>query len=94
MFDHIRRWENSGLSQREYCERERINRAVFYYWIKLHREPGHEDQPSNQFLPVVVKESVPEDTNQKIEVSCPNGLVISFPNMPGSIALIRKLISG
>jgi hypothetical protein len=42
----------------------------------------------------VVKESVPEDTDHKIIVSCPNGLVVSFPNIPGSIALIRQLITG
>lgn len=94
MFDHIRRWEHSGLSQREYCERARINRSVFYYWVKLHREAGSDDEPSNHFLPVVVKESVPEDTDHKIIVSCPNGLVVSFPNIPGSIALIRQLITG
>jgi hypothetical protein len=94
MFDHVRRWENSGLSQRAYCERAKINRAVFYYWVKIQREAPKEDQPSNLFLPVVINESMPEDVDQKIVVNCPNGLVITFPNMPGSIALIRQLITG
>lgn len=94
MFDHIRRWESSGLSQREFCQKARISKTQFYYWLKQHRSMSHDVKPAERFLPVVVKESAIEDPGQQIVVSCPNGLVITFPAMPGSIGLIRQLITG
>jgi hypothetical protein len=94
MFDHIRRWETSGLSQREFCQKARISRTQFYYWMKQHRSTSVEDKQADRFLPVVVKEPGIEDPGQQIVVSCPNGLVITFPAMPCSMGLIRQLITG
>ena len=44
-----------------------------------------------QFLPVVIKEPLQENSDQQIIVSCPNRLVTTLPHLPGSIALIRQL---
>jgi hypothetical protein len=92
MFNHIRRWESSGLSQRGYCDKARISRTQFHYWMKIHRSAQIDDDPMEQFLPVVIKEPLQETSDQQIVVSCPNGLVITFPHMPSSISLIRQLI--
>jgi hypothetical protein len=94
MFEHVRCWKSSGLSQREYCEKARISRTQFYYWMKIHKESFVEHKQEVSFLPVVVKESAPEDAGQQIVVRCPNGLDITFPAMTWSIGLIRQLITG
>lgn len=93
MFDHIERWERSGLSQREYCQKARVERGVFYYWLKIFR--GLRAEPSTPaFLPIVVQENGPMVADDRILVTSPNGLVVSFPNREGSIILIRQLLIG
>jgi len=94
MFDHIRRWEQSGLSQRDYCQKARIKRSVFYYWLKI--DKGRlDDQPlPSAFLPVVIEDAKPDAAKERILVTAPNGLVVSFPNHASSIPLIRQLMTG
>jgi hypothetical protein len=93
MFDHIERWERSGLSQRAYCEKARIGRPIFSYWLRIHRQRVQEAQ-APAFLPIVVQENGPMVADDRILVTSPNGLVVSFPNREGSIILIRQLLIG
>jgi hypothetical protein len=41
--EHFKSWENSGLSQAEYCRRHTLNYSVFHYWKRKLRRPS---QPS------------------------------------------------
>lgn len=41
--EHFKSWENSGLSQAEYCRRHNLNYSVFHYWKRKLRRPS---QPS------------------------------------------------
>jgi hypothetical protein len=91
MFAHIERWERSGLSQREYCQKARIECPTFSYWLKVYRQRALE---APAFLPILVQENEPVVVDERILVTCPNGLVVSFPNHEGSISLIRQLMIG
>ena len=51
--------------------------------MKIHRSSQIDDDPKEQFIPVVIKEPLQENSNQQHVVSCQNGLVITFPNMSG-----------
>ena len=93
MFEHIERWERSGLSQREYCQKASMERSTFYYWLRLHRQRAEEAQ-APAFLPIVVQENGPVVADDRILVTSPNGLVVSFPSGEGSIVLIRQLLIG
>ncbi len=94
MFDHIRRWHTSGLSQRTYCEKHRINRAQFYYWIKIQQSQDLDVEQPTQFLPVVIKESEGVGSDERIVLRCPNGMVVTFPHEERSVSLIRQLLMG
>ena len=37
MFTLIENWQQSGLSQKSFCEQHRIVPHVFYYWFKRYR---------------------------------------------------------
>lgn len=42
---HFESWENSGLSQAEYCRRHDLKYSLFHYWKRKLRKPSH---PSDQ----------------------------------------------
>lgn len=42
-FATIRRWEESGLTQQQFCIQESISFNNFYYWLKKYR--GKESKP-------------------------------------------------
>jgi hypothetical protein len=62
MFAHIERWRSSGLTQRAYCRKARINHGGFYYWLTQYKEQiGREAAPAS-FIPVSVQGKRPSNT--------------------------------
>jgi len=47
---HIEAWRQSGLSQRDYCQRNHLGCSQFSYWKKILKDEGVED--SLVFVPV------------------------------------------
>jgi hypothetical protein len=93
MVAHIERWRSSGLSQRDYCRKARINHSGFYYGLKRFKEQFDCEQAPSCFIPVSVQ--VPEETMvDRIIVTSPNVMEILFPCTQQSIALIRQLVMG
>jgi hypothetical protein len=93
MFAHIERWQSSGLTQRAYCRKARINHNGFYYWVKQFKGQINLDPAPACFIPVSVQ--VPEENvSDRIIVTGPNGMEILFPCTQHSIALIRQLLMG
>jgi hypothetical protein len=93
IFSHIERWRSSGLTQRAYCRKARINHSGFYYWLTQFKEHiGREAAPAS-FIPVSVQVQE-EIVSERIIVTGPNGMEILFPCIQQSIALIRQLIMG
>ena len=89
MLAHIERWQSSGLTQRAYCRKARINHKGFYYWLKKFNQ-NILDEPAG-FIPVSVH--MPEETvSDRIIVTGPNGMEIFFPCTQHSIDLIRQLL--
>lgn len=37
MFSLIEKWQQSGLSQKAFCEAHQVKAPVFYYWYKCYR---------------------------------------------------------
>ena len=58
MYAHIEQWEQSGLSQKVYCEQHTLKYHVFHYWYKLYRDQHQaaQSQPkaSASFLPLTL----------------------------------------
>jgi hypothetical protein len=73
MFAHIERWQSSGLSQRDYCQKKRISHSGFYYWLTRFKEQIDFEPPQACFIPVSIQ--VPEETLvDRIIVTGPNGM--------------------
>lgn len=58
MFPLIRKWELSGLSQKEFCAERGIKSHLFYYWLKRYREQDQPDRSTKAgFVSVEVEPS-------------------------------------
>lgn len=74
---HVRRWQASQLSVRDYCERHELGEASFYAWKRTLQQRGLlKDMASGNapfFLPVAVPAA---DTTRGIDVVFPDGLCL------------------
>ena len=76
-FAMIRRWEESGLSQKKFVEKERILFPHFYYWLKKYRDQGKKSV--GKFIKLKTTDrTIP--SNVITEVVFANGNRIKFHN--------------
>jgi hypothetical protein len=91
MFALISSWKQSGLSQKAYCEQNRIRYYVFHYWYKRYRdEQLNSSEPA--FIPLNVKPSFSDATCANIEVVLADGKRILFHQAVSS-DFLRAVIS-
>ncbi len=67
---HFTVWQQSGLSQRDYCQQHQLTFSSFGYWRKRLKEKGR--SPS-KLVPVSIKPS------STIVISLPSGVRIEAP---------------
>ena len=80
-------WQDSGLTQKAYCEEQGLRYTAFGYWVrKLRRaaEPSPRKKPTC-FVPVV------PDTATGLSLTLPNGLEIRGIDS-GNLPLVRQLL--
>lgn len=80
MYGIIKRWEQSGLNQKEFCKAEGVNYYTFKYWkTQQHREQKSTHpkpiEPNPDFIPVSL--SGFESNSSAIEITFPNGVKLS-----------------
>jgi len=56
MFSLIASWQQSGLTQKGYCEQHSIQYHVFHYWYKKYRDTQLSDKQAG-FIPLQLKPS-------------------------------------
>lgn len=91
MFNLISGWQQSGMSQKLFCEQNGIRYHVFHYWYK--RFPS--SQAVNKevaFIPLQIKSLQPAIANAGIELLLADGRRILF-NEPVSADFIKAIIS-
>lgn len=54
MFSIIASWQQSGLSQKDYCEQHSIRYHVFHYWYKKYKDTQLPDKQPG-FIPLELK---------------------------------------
>lgn len=56
MFEGIRRWQQSGLKQKAWCEQNGVPYSSFHYWYKRYRngEPVADKNSSEGFVQLMV----------------------------------------
>lgn len=88
MFSHIRSWQQSGMSQKDYYTRHGIKPWTFYYWLDKYRQK--QEAPPAEFIPIHTGNL----QSEAIRISYPNGVVLHLPaqtGLPSIQALIKMM---
>lgn len=98
MYLAIEIWQESRITQAEFCERENIPVSSFYHWVQKYK---NEQESISLYLKqypgfIPVKVSAPvnalSEDPSRIEITFPNGVRLSFP--PGTdIIHLKTLIN-
>ncbi len=98
MYLAIEMWQESGLTQHGFCNREKLPKATFGYWLKKYRKEKGQPKPSRKktvkaFIPVEVPKSIdPASTIiGQIGITYPNGVQVTCPASIG-IQQLKTLI--
>lgn len=86
MFEYVKGWQTSGLSQKKFCEQSNIPYHVFHYWYKLYRRT--ESKVSSSFI----KLEVPSTDTPFAELVLPDGKKLLF-HQPLSLDYLKALIN-
>ena len=94
MFEMIECWQQSGLSQKCFCEKQSIKFYTFYYWYKRYRQHpiaiGFQTPDSKSgFVKLQIEKPAPAPS---VEIKFPNGAHLFF-HEPVSSDYLKSLIS-
>lgn len=87
MFDKILQWQQSGLSQKAWCEQQGIAYHIFHYYYKRFREK--ENPGSHKFIKLQV---TPNCVSTHLELVYPDGKRLLF-HQGVSVDFLKTLIS-
>ena len=87
MFSKIEQWQQSGLSQKAWCEHENIAYHIFHYWYKKYR--GANDAPVRSPFIELKPEPAPMACE---ELLLPDGRRLIF-HQPVSSGFLKAIIS-
>ena len=91
MFNMIFSWQQSGLSQKLYCEQNAIRYHVFHYWYKRYKDT--QAAQKGGFVPLNVKPAAPLTAcSANREMILPDGKRILF-HQAVSTDYLKALIS-
>ncbi len=92
MFSMIRNWQQSGLTQKAYCEQHKIAYHVFHYWYKCFRDLQLPTKDEG-FIPLKIQPSTSVNTScPHVELLLADGKRLLF-NQPVSSDFLKALIS-
>jgi hypothetical protein len=92
MFSMITGWQQSGLSQKAYCEQHGIRYHVFHYWYKCFRNLQSPSKDEG-FIPIKIQPSNTINTaSAHAELLLPDGRRLLFHQGVGS-DFLKALIS-
>jgi len=85
MYLAIEMWQESGLSQQQFCTREKLSVKTFGNWLKKYREErggnGFYSELGNAFIPVELDETdkFRSVEGNQIEITYPSGIRVTCP---------------
>ena len=92
MFSMIRNWQQSGLTQKAYCEQNKIRYHVFHYWYKCFRDLQLPAKEAG-FIPLKIQPSTSVNTSlPHIELLLADGKRLLF-HQPVASDYLKALIS-
>jgi transposase-like protein len=95
----IEKWQASGLTQLQFCKREKLSKSTFSYWLRKYKKEKGQSKPSQRkpiktFIPVEVPRTMdaPVLGNGQIDITYPNGVKVSCPESI-NVHQLKSLIS-
>lgn len=88
-FEMIERWQQSGISQKSFCEKESIRFHSFYYWYKRYRQQDQRSDSKSTFVKLNLEKPV---TTASVEIYFPGGARLFF-HEPVSPVYLKALLS-
>jgi len=88
MFEMIERWQQSGLSQKSFCEKESLKFKSFYYWYRRYRQRNPATEGKSGFVKSEIEKP---DSPCSIEIHFPVN-VRPFFHEPVSPDYLKALI--
>jgi len=82
--EHLENWKASNISQRKYCEENRINKNTFHYWCQRIKKTGKEN---TSFIHL----NISQDLDSTFEITVKEKYTIKLNNNYCSESL-KKLI--
>jgi hypothetical protein len=91
MFDSILQWQQSGLSQKVWCQQNNIIYSSFHYWYRRFRnlQSGSKQSSPDSFLQLLVQDRSSHSPWCELELGKGQKL---FFHQPVSAAFIKSLI--
>jgi len=89
MFEHIDKWQQSGLSQKAFCQQIKLPYHVFHYWYRHYRVAESKGTPAPSFIKLGVSSA---GISSHIELVLPDGKRLLF-HQPVSSDYLKALIS-
>ena len=83
MFSHVAAWQQSGLSQKEYCRQHHIAYHLLPYWLKRHRLQSKGATTGKGFMAVSISQPA-VSANPVMELVRPDGSRLLFYTQPES----------
>ncbi len=92
MFSMINEWQQSGVSQKAFCEQYGIRYHVFHYWYKCFRNLQSPAKHEG-FIPLSIQPSPPiNGSSAYVELLLPDGKCLLF-RQPVSSDFLKALIN-
>lgn len=95
MYPLVKKWQQSGQSQKAFSKAHGLKAHTFQYWVKKY-EKEHSSKPlpkdTSEFVPLLVSNQAGDvGTSTQIKLSYPNGVRLELPNQI-SLNYLRGLI--
>ncbi len=87
MFDNIERWQQSGLTQKAFCQQVNLSYHIFHYWYKRYRTK--DNKTTDGFINVGITAG---PVTSHTELLLPDGKRLFF-HQPVSVDYLKALIN-
>ena len=88
MFSMIQSWQQSGQSQKAWCQHKEVAYHIFHYWYREYRKAATNVEGGNDFITLSVK---PEARSNGCEVVYGDGTRIIF-HEPVPVSYLKNLL--
>jgi hypothetical protein len=88
MFSMIEQWQQSGLTQKAFCERQSLKYHTFYYWYKCYRRQNPVEVNAGSFVKLQIAKP---SFAASVEINYPGGVRLVF-HEPVSAIYLKVLL--